>query len=96
MTNIDAKQRIRVLLTILEESKSVEEDKKSIELYDIHINRTKSLLEKLDEINPSEAISYLTEYFMNESNAYGRSYLPNKNGEKAENYFWRLKRELNL
>ncbi|NMC59486.1 MAG: hypothetical protein GYA51_08925 [Candidatus Methanofastidiosa archaeon] len=96
MTNINAKQRIRDLLTILEESNSVEEDTKSIELYDFHIKLTKSLLEKLDKIDPSETISYLTEYFINESNAYERSYLPNKNGEKAENHFWRLKRELNL
>jgi hypothetical protein len=96
MTNKDTKQRIRDLLTILEESKSVEDDKKSIELYDFHINLTKSLLEKLEIIDPSEAISCLNEYFINESNAYGRSYLPNKNGEKAENHFWRLKRELNL
>lgn len=92
MTNIDEKQRIIDLLIIFEDSKSVEEDKKSIELYDFNINHTKSLLKKLDIIDTSEVISYLTENFMNESIAYGRFYLPNKNREKVENYFWRLKK----
>ena len=92
LSQLDILSRFKKLLQILTESKDKEINADSIKLYDIHISETNKLIHSL---NKSENFkTEISKYYEIEKRNFGWSYLPNENGEKAENEFWNLMKEL--
>lgn len=86
--------RLSQLVNTLFESRKVEQDKKVVKLYDLHIKETENLI--LSIRSNSDSGIHLKAFYEKESRNYGWSYLPNKNGEIAELEFWTLMKYLRL
>ena len=83
---------IEALLATLEKCKAQERDGKTIGLYNFHIDRTRETLDKLKKDGLDKAV--INNFFDGEGRSYGWSYLPNENGQIAEEAFWNLKKQL--
>lgn len=94
---IDKKEisdKVQDYLSILIECKNQDEDNSARQLYDHHIRAAELLSNNLK--SEDNLYDYLPQYFESEGRAYGWSYLPNVNGEKAEAAFWNLKNTYDL
>ena len=80
------------LLGTLKKCKNEETDKKTIRLYDMHIDTTDKILSKLKTDGLDNIL--IDQYFEQETRNYGWSYLPNENGRIAEEAFWNIKKKL--
>ena len=90
MTDSDKTQKLKEMLSILQNAKANEYDSKTLKLYDLHIKNTQELINKLATCSSNEIDILIFKYIETESITYGRSFLPNQNGEFAETSFWRL------
>lgn len=89
---MDIINSLQELLETLEQCRLQEQDEKTIELYDFHINRTSETLEQLNKKGMDKVL--IDNFFEQEGRNYGWSYLPNDNGRLAEEAFWNLKKKL--
>lgn len=87
--NLDIINSLQDLLAILEQCRTHEKDEKTIELYNLHIKRTSEILDQLNKVGIDKTAT--DKFFEQEGRNYGWSYLPNDNGQIAEEAFWKLK-----
>ena len=88
---LDILKSLQELLKTLEQCKTQEKDEKTVELYNLHINRTSETIEKLKKDGLDKML--IDNFFEQEGRGYGWSYLPNENGRIAEAAFWNLKKK---
>ena len=80
------------LVATLKQCRNQETDKNAIGLYNIHIDTTDKLLTKIKTDGLDRTL--IETYFEQEGRNYGWSFLPNANGQIAEEAFWKLKKKL--
>jgi hypothetical protein len=87
-------EMIQAYLSILMACKNEEMDNSVRLEYDQHIKAAEILSSELN--GQDNLYNYLPQYFESERRAFGWSFLPGINGEKAEAAFWNLKKQYNL
>src|SRR5690606_21438138 len=88
LSNTEVQKQLVIYRQLLLNAKSIETDKSFVKQYDDHLNTLDEIAIAVNHNN----ILLLTKLIEQESQYYGRSYLPNDYGEKVETAFWNLQK----